>query len=73
MLHLLEILNSVIKDFMLKHGCLRMMINEGLVTWNYSLQSCVSSVSSESLFVTQMGDVITGTQVSMCGNSVAKP
>lgn len=60
--HLLEILNSVIKDFMLKHECLRMMINEGLVTWNYSLQYCVSSVSSESLFVTQMGDVITGTQ-----------
>lgn len=34
---LLEILSSKIKDFMLKHECFKMMINEQRVTWN-SLQ-----------------------------------
>lgn len=30
--HLLEILNSEIEDFLLKHECLKMMINEEFVT-----------------------------------------
>lgn len=30
--HLLEVLNNEIEDFMLKHECFKMMINEEFVT-----------------------------------------
>lgn len=58
--HLLEILNSEIKGFMLKHECFKMMINEELVTWNSFQVLCFQCQLRVPLCNT-VDDVIIGT------------